>query len=122
MRQLYAVHPEDFKGYTTARIRENFLLENLFVSGKANFAYTHYDRMIVGGVMPSSTAIELPNFGILKADYFLERREMGVINVGGNSNMTVDGKKYELSKLYCLYIGKGSQKVSFASNDANSPA
>jgi 4-deoxy-L-threo-5-hexosulose-uronate ketol-isomerase len=122
MKQLYAVHPEDFKAYTTAAIRERFLLEDLFENGKANFAYTHYDRMIVGGIIPSATAIELPNFDILRAEYFLERREMGIINVGGNGSISVDGKNFDLSKLDCLYIGKGTHHVSFASSDANSPA
>src|SRR5688500_16155941 len=110
MRQLYAVHPDDFKAYTTADIRERFLLENMFENGKAHVPYDHYDRMIVGGVVPSTTAIELDNFGILKADYFLERREMGIINVGGNGSITVDGTKHELSKLDCLYTGKGAKQ------------
>jgi 4-deoxy-L-threo-5-hexosulose-uronate ketol-isomerase len=122
MKQLYAVHPEDFKAYTTAAIRERFLLEDLFENGKANFAYTHYDRMIVGGIIPSATAIELSNFDILRAEYFLERREMGIINVGGNGSISVDGKNFDLSKLDCLYIGKGTRQVSFASSDANNPA
>jgi 4-deoxy-L-threo-5-hexosulose-uronate ketol-isomerase len=122
MKQLYAVHPEDFKSYTTAGIRERFLLADLFVSGKANFAYTHYDRMIVAGIIPTAAAIELPNFDILRADYFLERREMGIINVGGNGSITVDGESYDLSKLDCLYIGKGVQQVRFSSKDANDPA
>ena len=122
MKQLYAVHPEDFKAYSTAGIRERFLLDNLFEKGKAHFAYTHYDRMIVAGIIPSGSAIELPNFDILRADYFLERREMGVINVGGDGSLIVDGKNYDLSKLDCLYIGKGCREVSFSSKDSNAPA
>ena len=122
MRQLYAVHPDDFKAYTTATIRERFLLESLFENGKAHFAYTHYDRMIVGGIVPAAVVIDLPNFGILKAEFFLERREMGIINVGGNGNITVDGKKFDLSKLDCLYISKGVKHVSFSSSDSNTPA
>jgi 4-deoxy-L-threo-5-hexosulose-uronate ketol-isomerase len=97
-------------------------LESLFEKGKLNFVYTHYDRMIIGGAMPTDIAIELPNFDILKADYFLERREMGIINVGGDGVITVDGEKFTLSKLDCLYIGKGVQKVSFASTNNNQPA
>src|SRR3954468_20034830 len=107
MRQIYAVHPNDYTLYTTAQIREHFLLDRLFEQGKANFVYTHYDRMIVGGVMPVSTQLELPNFDILKADYFLERRELGIINVGGDATAMVDGDQFQLSKLDCLYVGRG---------------
>lgn len=122
MRQVYAVHPDDYKNYNTEAIRKNFLLESLFETGKINFVYTHYDRMIVGGAMPTNSEIELPNFPILKADYFLERRELGIINVGGDGTVTVDGEKFSLSKLDCLYVGKGVQKVSFASANAAQPA
>ena len=122
MKQIYAVHPDDYKSYNTEAIRKNFLLESLFEAGKINFVYTHYDRMIVGGAMPSNSEIELPNFPILKADYFLERRELGIINVGGEGTVTVDGEKFILSKLDCLYVGKGVQKVSFASANAAQPA
>jgi len=111
MKQVYAVHPNDYKNYNTALIRENFLLQSLFEKGKTNFVYTHYDRMIVGGAMPGDAEIELSNFDILRADYFLERRELGIINVGGDGIVTVDGKKFTLSKLDCLYIGKGIKNV-----------
>ena len=122
MKQLYAVHPDDYKSYNTESIRNNFLLESLFENGKINFVYTHYDRMVVGGAMPTDTEMELPNFPILRADYFLERREMGIINVGGDGVITVDGEKFSVSKLDCVYIGKGTQKVSFASSNASQPA
>lgn len=122
MRQVYAVHPDDYKAYNTESIRAHFLLESLFVSGQVNFVYTHYDRMIVGGAMPSGKTLELDNFDLLKADYFLERREMGVINVGGEGVITVDGEKFKLTKLDCLYIGKGSRSVTFSSADSQQPA
>ncbi|HWI90520.1 MAG TPA: 5-dehydro-4-deoxy-D-glucuronate isomerase [Flavisolibacter sp.] len=122
MKQVYAVHPDDYKSYNTEGIRKNFLLESLFEAGKINFVYTHYDRMIVGGAMPTNSEIELLNFPILKADYFLERRELGIINVGGDGTVNVDGEKFTLSKLDCLYVGKGVQKVSFASLNASQPA
>ena len=122
MKQIYSVHPDDYKSYATQRIRENFLLDSLFENGKANFVYTHYDRMIVGGAMPAGQEITLPNFDILRANYFLERREMGIINVGGDGTVTVDGEKFTLSKLDCLYIGKGAQKLSFASVNSSQPA
>ena len=122
MKQVYAVHPEDYKSYNTEAIRSNFLLESLFENGKVNFVYTHYDRMVVGGARPAGKEIELPNFTILIPFYFLERREMGIINVGGDGTVTVDGEKFALSKLDCLYIGKGKQKVSFSSANASQPA
>lgn len=122
MKQVYAIHPGDFIGYTTGSIRTNFLLESLFKSGEINFVYTHYDRMIVGGAIPADKEIELPNFDILRSDYFLERREMGIINVGGDGVVVADGEKFNLSKLDCLYVGKGTQKLSFSSANANSPA
>lgn len=122
MKQVYAVHPDDYKSYSTEAIRNNFLLDSLFEPGKISFVYTHYDRMVVGGAMPTDKEIDLPNFPILKADYFLERRELGIINVGGDGVITVDGQKFNLSKLDCLYVGKGVQEVSFASANAAQPA
>jgi 4-deoxy-L-threo-5-hexosulose-uronate ketol-isomerase len=122
MKQVYAVHPDDYKLYTTERIRENFLLDSLFEKGKINFVYTHYDRMIVGGAIPLDSGLELPNFDILRADYFLERRELGVINVAGDAVVIVDGEKFTLSKLDCLYVGKGTKKISFVSSNASQPA
>jgi 4-deoxy-L-threo-5-hexosulose-uronate ketol-isomerase len=122
MKQVYAVHPTDYILYTTAQIREHFLLDSLFEQGKANFVYTHYDRMIVGGIIPGATEQQLPNFDILKAEYFLERRELGIINVGGDGTVTADGEQFQLSKLDCVYVGKGTQKVSFASANSAEPA
>ncbi len=84
MKIINTVHPDDFKTYQTELIRERFLLDELAEPGKINFAYTQYDRMIVGLAMPAGTAIELRAFDILRADYFLERREMGIINVGAD--------------------------------------
>lgn len=122
MQQIHAIHPDDFKNYLTEDIRKNFLLEDIFQPGQINFVYTHYDRMIVGGAMPLNDKIDLPNFDILRAEYFLERREMGIINVGGEGTITADGQNFRLSKLDCLYLGKGVQQVSFLSTDKNNPA
>jgi 4-deoxy-L-threo-5-hexosulose-uronate ketol-isomerase len=119
---MHAIHPDDFKAYQTGAIRENFLLQDLFEPGRAHFVYTHCDRMMVGGIIPITDRIALPNFDILRADHFLERREMGIINVGGTGRITSDGQQFELSKLDCLYIGKEVQQVNFSSSDKNSPA
>ncbi|HEY0676694.1 MAG TPA: 5-dehydro-4-deoxy-D-glucuronate isomerase [Chitinophagaceae bacterium] len=122
MKILHAVHPEDFKGYGTAAIRERFLLDDITQSERANFIYTHYDRMIAGVVSASVKPIELGNYYNLKSNYFLERREMGIINVGGEGVITTDEKEFVLHKLDCLYLGKGTQQVSFRSASADEPA
>lgn len=114
--------PNETKKMTTAELRENFLIDKLMEEGKVNLVYSHYDRVIVGGAMPLSTTIELPNHEELRADYFLQRREIGIINVGGKGSVTAGDKKYELNKLDALYISKGTEKVSFASDDAIAPA
>ncbi len=106
----------------TSELRADFLLESLFEKGKAKFAYSHYDRMVVGGIIPGDRAIALANYETLKSDYFLERRELGVINIGGAGTITADGKTFGLDKLSCLYLGKGTKTVSFASNAAEAPA
>ncbi|MGB4844835.1 MAG: 5-dehydro-4-deoxy-D-glucuronate isomerase [Ferruginibacter sp.] len=106
----------------TQQQRENFLIQNLMVKETIQLIYTHYDRMIVGGVVPASSAIVLPNEDELKAKYFLERRELGIINVGGKGTVTADGVNYEIDKLECVYLGKGTQEVSFSSSAADAPA
>jgi 4-deoxy-L-threo-5-hexosulose-uronate ketol-isomerase len=122
MKIIEAVHPEDFKKYDTSHIRERFLIDDLAQPGHINFAYTHYDRMIVGLAIPDKDAMDIPVFDILKANYFLERREMGIINVGGVGTVTVNKEKYPLNKLDCLYIGKGNDKVTFENVDVAKPA
>ena len=122
MKIINSVHPGDFKTYQTELIRERFLLDELAEPGKINFAYTHYDRMMVGLAMPSEQAIELPLFDILRANYFLERREMGIINVGGDGSIVAGNENFSLKKLDCLYIGKGTGKVTFSSADSAKPA
>src|SRR5580692_2972103 len=106
----------------TEELRETFLLEGLFQPGEIEFAYVDVDRTVIGSAVPTTAALKLETEPELKADYFLERREMGVLNVGGAGTVTVDGKKFELAKLDCLYIGRGSKEVSFASADAGAPA
>lgn len=122
MNVIQAVHPDDFKSYDTAKIRERFLVPSIFSDNTIRFTYTHYDRMMVGGIKPLNGAQTLGNYPNLRSDYFLERREMGIINVGGTGTITVDGQAYSLNKLDCLYIGKGSKDVIFSSADAAQPA
>jgi 4-deoxy-L-threo-5-hexosulose-uronate ketol-isomerase len=122
MKVIHCVHPEDFINYTTAQIRERFLLENLAEHNAINCVYTLYDRMIVGLAHPVDQQLALENYPKLRANYFLERRELGIINVGGSGSVTADGTVYHLNKLDCLYIGKGVTEVLFSSDDAVSPA
>lgn len=122
MRIVQAVHSEDFKTYQTEKIRNRFLLDDLKAVDKANFVYSHYDRMITGLVTPVKGKVVLGNYDILRSDYFLERREMGIINVGGKGSITADGKQYELEKFDGLYLGKGVKEILFSSADGAQPA
>lgn len=109
----YAHHPEDAKAYTTEELREHFLIPTLFEDDTIHLVYTMYDRYIVGGAFPVTKAVALETIDELKADYFLERRELGIINVGGKGVVKVDGTAYELSKKEALYIGRGVKEVIF---------
>ena len=106
----------------TAALRTHFLLQQLMQPGNINLSYSHYDRVIIGGVVPAGSALTLPLPGELKADYFLERRELGIINVGGSGKVVTDTGSYSLERLECLYLGKGTKDVSFTSDDMNAPA
>jgi 4-deoxy-L-threo-5-hexosulose-uronate ketol-isomerase len=114
--------PAETKQMTTDQLRQNFLIEGLMQPGRIQLTYSHYDRMIVGGAVPTSADISLPNEDELKANFFLERREMGIINVGGNGSVTADGVSYDIEKLECVYLGKGTKEVSFKSASAEDPA
>jgi len=118
----YAHHPNDVKRYTTKELREHFLIDNLFQKDCINLTYSMYDRFIVGGAMPISKSLELEAIDDLKADYFLERRELGVVNVGGRGFVKVDGEHFELSKKEALYIGRGVKSVIFSSESESTPA
>ena len=122
MKTVHQVHPEDFSKYNTQQIRDKFLLEGLVATDKIECVYTHYDRMIVGAAHPVNTTLELATYDELKSDYFLERREIGIINIAGTGTVSVDGEKFEVEKQDCLYIGKGKQKILFSSTDKKNPA
>ncbi|HEX8329988.1 MAG TPA: 5-dehydro-4-deoxy-D-glucuronate isomerase [Hymenobacter sp.] len=122
MTQRFAIGPRETATLHTAGLREHFLIENIFVGGHIELTYTHYDRMIVGGAQPMDAALSLPCPESLKADFFLERRELGALNVGGAGTVTVDGTAYELNYQDCLYVGMGAKEVAFASADAAQPA
>ncbi len=118
----YASHPKDFVGFDTRRIREEFLIENIFVENQINLVYSMYDRYIVGGASPIDTRLVLETIDPIKADHFLHRRELGIINVGGKGKVAVDDKTYSLNNKEALYVGMGDKLVSFESEDASSPA
>lgn len=111
-----ACHPKDVKNYTTDRLREEFLIQNIFVPGKTKLVYSYIDRIITAGVCPL-TDIDFDYKDEVKADYFLQRREMGVINIGGEGKVSVDGKDYTLKNRDGLYIGMGNENIVFKSND-----
>jgi 4-deoxy-L-threo-5-hexosulose-uronate ketol-isomerase len=114
--------PREVKGMNTQQLRENFLVQHLMQANQIQLVYSHFDRVIVGGAMPVSNPVLLPNEAELRADYFLERREIGIINVGGAGSVEADGVVYELNKLDALYLGKGTRSVSFSSASADQPA
>lgn len=118
----YSSHPSDVKQYDTAKLREHFLVNNLFVPEETNLVYSHFDRMIVGGIMPVSEHVTLETIPPLRSESFLERRELGIFNVGGKGIITVDGEAFTLEYKEALYLGQGKRKVVFVSEDKNKPA
>lgn len=117
----HASSPKAVKQYDTKQLRDEFLINDLMQSGKIKWVYTHYDRYMAGGAVPTSD-LKLETIDPLKASYFLERRELGIINVGGDGSVVVDGETFEMNHKDALYIGKGVRDVVFKSNDANNPA
>ncbi len=118
----YATHPKDFESYNTQRIRDEFLVSNIFTPDEINLTYSMYDRYIVGGAMPLNKRLKLETIDPIKADYFLHRREMGLFNVGGSGKITIDGKEYPIQYKEAIYIGSGDKEVSFSSDNPQKPA
>ncbi len=122
MEIRYSNHPDDSKFYTTEELRSHYLQENIFAPNEILLTYTHVDRMIFGGAMPTDKALELVAGDELRADYFLQRRELGVINIGGDGSIEIDGTVYDMKTQDGIYVGMGNQKIVFKSNDASKPA
>jgi len=120
--ERFATHPIDAKSYDTDRIRKEYLIENVMVEDKISLTYSQYDRYIVGGAVPVTESLTLMPIDPLKAAYFCERRELGIINVGGNGTITIDGTVYEIGFKEALYIGRGSKSVVFSSVNSSIPA
>jgi len=118
----YAIGPRETKALDTKALRDNFLIENVFADDTIQLVYTHYDRYLAGGAKPVGKPLPLETIDALKASYFLERRELGIINVGGAGKVSVDGEVYELGFKEALYVGRGHRDVVFSSDDAGRPA
>lgn len=122
MEIRFETSPREAATLDTAALREQFHVPGLMIDDQVVLVYSHYDRVIIGGAKPVKKTLTLPNPGELKADYFLERREIGIINVGGEGMVEADGKQYGINKLDCVYLGKETKKVSFASANKKDPA
>ena len=118
----YAVGLRETNQMGTEALRDEFLIDQVFGIDQINWIYTHYDRYVVGGVIPKKIVVKLESIDPLKANFFLERREMGIINVGGNGSVTADGINYILGYKEALYLGRGTKEVSFSSEEISSPA
>lgn len=116
-----AASPKDVKHYTTDRLREEFLVQDLFVKNEVKMVYSHIDRIIIGAAVPT-TSLSLDAGSELRAEYFLQRRELGVINIGGTGKIKIDGNEYILEYKDGMYIGMGSKEIEFISEDENNPA
>ena len=123
MEQRFCCSPSEAGNFNSSELRSHFLIENLMIPGHLCGVYTHYDRMVVLGASPLKDALALPAFGdFTKQEFFLQRREMGIINIGGAGIVKVDGADYTMQPLDCLYIGMGNRDIGFLSLDAGNPA
>ena len=122
MEVRYAPDPVRFELMNTAELRESLLVEDMFNPGEINLVYSDIDRAIVGSAVPTDSALKLEAGDELKAQYFAERREIGIINIGGDGSIVVDDQTYPMIKYDALYIGRGSKDIAFQSNDAGNPA
>jgi 4-deoxy-L-threo-5-hexosulose-uronate ketol-isomerase len=122
MKLVQMADPIRYSRMTTDELRETFLLNGMFQPGALALAYVDLDRTVIGSAVPTATALKLETQPELCAEYFCERRELGVLNVGGPGGVSVDGENFSMEKLDCLYVGRGSKEVEFASASAENPA
>lgn len=118
----YASNPASVKNYNTEELRNDFLIQNVLKQDKIEWTYSHYDRFMVAGVIPVQFAVSLETIDPLKASFFLERRELGIINIGGSGTVTVDDTVYSIDHKEALYVGQGNKEVIFESNSSENPA
>ena len=120
--ERFASHPDDAKKYGTAQLRKSFLIEKVMENDIIHLVYSHYDRYIAGGAVPATAPLELTAIDPMKAQYFCDRRELGIINVGAKGLVIVDGTEYSLDFKEALYIGKGAKQIIFKSDSTNQSA
>lgn len=122
LKSRYSNHPQDVKHYPTDKLREHFLISPVFVADEISLTYSHNDRIIAGGAMPVTKELTLSSAKELASEYFLELREMGVINIGGDGFIVLDGKEYPMNYQDGIYVGRGVREVVFKSVSKDSPA
>ncbi len=122
MQIKYTVGRNEYSRMNTQELRDNFLIDELFSEGEIQLTYCEVERSVVGSAVPTDQVLSLTTCPELAADYFCQRREMGVLNIGGTGSIAVDGETYSLANLDCLYIGRGTQSITFTSEDASAPA
>jgi 4-deoxy-L-threo-5-hexosulose-uronate ketol-isomerase len=126
MHQRYATNPAQIPGMTTSDLRAQYLVPDLFVPGEIRVTYTHHDRIVLGGAMPAGAVLELTGYPEIRSEYFLEHRELGIINVGGAGTVVADGEVFDMVSGACLYLGRGIRSVTFsdaaAGPDATTPS
>lgn len=122
MKVRYTADPIRFARMTTEEVRENFLVDELFAADSIYMLYSDVDRAIVGSAVPATKTLSLESAPELRADTFCERRELGILNIGGGGTVTVDGTEYPMGARDCLYVGRGSKSITFASDTAQKPA
>jgi len=117
----HAWHPDDVRHYDTDSMREHFLFEDVFLRDEISLCYTHIDRVVFGGAAPAEKTLRLEGGRDFGGDVFLERRELGIICVGGRGTVSVDGAEYPMKKGDGLYVGRGVKDVTFSAEDKNAP-
>ena len=122
MKILHLADDIRYRTMTTEELRETFLVDDLFKPGEIGLTYIDLDRTVIGSAVPTSEPLLLPTDDAFRASYFTERRELGILNIGGTGQVTVNGMAYELKRLDALYVGRGKEKIIFSSTDATQPA
>jgi 4-deoxy-L-threo-5-hexosulose-uronate ketol-isomerase len=122
MEIRFGAHPQDVKLYDTKRLRDDFLIDGLFPADAVKLVYSQIDRIIIGGACPVAKPLRLEAGAELRAEYFLERRELGIINIGGKGAVIIDGTEYEMNSRDGMYVGMGAKEIVFSSADSTNPA
>lgn len=118
----HATHPNAVARMSTAELRQQYLAQHLFRPGQVNGSYLHDDRIVVLGVVPTENALDVPTYDALRSDYLLQRREAGIINIGGPGAVEADGELFEMAHTACLYLGRGTRQVRMTSSNPADPA